>query len=65
MKEPTLESLNAYHFYMWKNGAKTGMYYLKQTARSDPLNFALDSINVTRRKRDIQRNDDECISCSS
>jgi len=50
MSSPTLKSLNAYHFYMWKGGAKTGMYYLKQNPRTEPLNFTLDSVKVTKRE---------------
>lgn len=50
MKSPTLTSLNAYHFYMWKGGAKTGMYYLRQMPKSNPLNFALSDIRTSNTK---------------
>lgn len=66
MKSPTLKSLNAYHFYMWRGGAKTGMYYLRTSSPGDPLNFALDSIHVTKRKtlKDNIKSDDACFGCS-
>lgn len=69
MKAPTLKSLNAYHFYMWKGGAKTGMYYLRQMTKSTPLNFAISDIKMATLKRDIyqQEEDDEpeCLVCGS
>jgi ribonucleotide reductase alpha subunit len=43
MAKPTRTKLNAYHFYGWKLGLKTGMYYLRQKALTDPINFASDS----------------------
>jgi ribonucleoside-diphosphate reductase alpha chain len=69
MKDPTYTRLNAFHFYGWKGGAKTGMYYLRQTAKTDPTNFSLDSINIPTKKQLKNRNvvcDEEvCVSCSS
>lgn len=50
MKEPTFKKLNDYHFHAWKNGAKTGMYYLRQTSRTDPMNFSCCGINVSSKK---------------
>ena len=44
MGRPTKKKMMAYHFYAWQNGAKTGMYYLRQKALSDPINFSLDTL---------------------
>ncbi len=30
------------HFYAWKKGLKTGMYYLRSTAAVDAIKFTLD-----------------------
>jgi ribonucleoside-diphosphate reductase alpha chain len=30
------------HFYAWKKGLKTGMYYLRTTAAADAIKFTLD-----------------------
>jgi ribonucleoside-diphosphate reductase alpha chain len=30
------------HFYAWKKGLKTGMYYLRSTAAADAIQFTLD-----------------------
>jgi ribonucleoside-diphosphate reductase alpha chain len=71
MKEPTFTRLNAFHFYGWKGGAKTGMYYLRQTAKTNPINFSIDSINIkpsnlNNKNRDkIECDEEVCVSCSS
>lgn len=69
MKSPTLTSLNAYHFHMWKGGAKTGMYYLRQMVKSVPLNFSLESIQTGNRKDTLEttpvEDDVECLVCQS
>jgi len=31
------------HFYGWKKGLKTGMYYLRSKAAVDPIKFTLDA----------------------
>lgn len=46
MARPTKKKLNAYHFYTWEKRLKTGMYYLRQKALTDPINFAVDSLAV-------------------
>jgi ribonucleoside-diphosphate reductase alpha chain len=65
MKDPTCAKLNAFHFYGWKGGAKTGMYYLRQTAKTDPTNFSIDSINIPKRNRKLVCDEEVCVSCSS
>lgn len=66
MQKPTYTKLNAYHFYGWKGGAKTGMYYMHQPARVDPINHALDSIVSTEKKNTKYVCTDEvCVSCST
>lgn len=49
MARPTKKKLTAYHFYAWKKGAKTGMYYLRQKALTDPINFAIDTVVVSEK----------------
>ncbi len=69
MKNPTSSKLNAYHFYMWKGGAKTGMYYLKQEQKVEAINFALGSVIMTTRKNKRNetevREEIECLMCQS
>ena len=42
MAHPTHEKLTAMHFYAWKKGLKTGMYYLRAQARVQPIQFTVD-----------------------
>ena len=65
MDKPTYTKLNAFHFFGWMNGAKTGMYYLRQNARTDPTNFSLDSINIPPRQKNIVCTNEICEACSS
>lgn len=68
MKNPKATNLSAYHFFMWRGGAKTGSYYVRQTAGSNPLNFSLDNLHVTTRKRvthEDQDNEIVCLMCQS
>ncbi|HMP28309.1 MAG TPA: ribonucleoside-diphosphate reductase subunit alpha [Saprospiraceae bacterium] len=76
MSKPTRSKLNAYHFQAWKLGLKTWMYYLRQKAGSDPINFSddykiipvsqtlEDGTLVTRKKAKIECTDDICMSCN-
>jgi ribonucleoside-diphosphate reductase alpha subunit len=65
-EKPDYEMLTNAHFFSWKNGLKTGMYYLRSQPAVDPLEFGLDAdiINNIKIKRGeifvkmIQDNDD-------
>ena len=39
---PNFGKLTSMHFYAWKKGLKTGMYYLRSTAAVDAIKFTLD-----------------------
>lgn len=43
MESPTFAKLTSMHFYAWKKGLKTGMYYLRSRAAVDPIKFTLDA----------------------
>ncbi|KAK9466741.1 ribonucleotide reductase [Lipomyces arxii] len=42
IKDPTMGKLTSMHFYGWKKGLKTGMYYLRTMAASAPIQFTVD-----------------------
>ena len=50
MAEPNFMQLTKCHFYGWKNGIKTGLYYLRSCPAVDPIKFGLDSSEVKRIK---------------
>lgn len=39
---PTTSQLTSMHFYGWKKGLKTGMYYLRTKAAAEPIQFTID-----------------------
>lgn len=41
MESPTYSKLSSMHFYAWQKGLKTGMYYLRSKAATDPIKFTL------------------------
>lgn len=46
LKDPNFGKLTSMHFYAWKKGLKTGMYYLRSTAAADAIQFTLDKSAV-------------------
>lgn len=54
MDKVSFKILNSSHFYSWKNGLKTGMYYLRTQPAVDPIKFGLDP-NTIRRIRDERK----------
>ncbi|GAB3663553.1 hypothetical protein GCM10028791_38970 [Echinicola sediminis] len=46
MQEPNFGKLTSMHFYAWKKGLKTGMYYLRSKAASSAIQFTVDKSNL-------------------
>jgi ribonucleoside-diphosphate reductase alpha chain len=42
MPDPNFGKLTSLHFYAWKKGLKTGMYYLRTKAAADAIKFTVD-----------------------
>tara|TARA_R110002050_G_scaffold190499_1_gene325170 strand:- start:235 stop:1716 length:1482 start_codon:yes stop_codon:yes gene_type:complete len=43
MENANYSKLTSMHFYAWKSGLKTGMYYLRTKAAADAIKFTLDN----------------------
>ena len=41
MENPNYGKLSSMHFYAWQKGLKTGMYYLRSKAATDPIKFTV------------------------
>lgn len=52
--EPSYSKLSSMHFYAWRHGLKTGMYYLRTKAAANAIQFTVDKA-CSR----------ECQSCSA
>jgi ribonucleoside-diphosphate reductase alpha subunit len=59
MGVPDYKKLNSCHFWGWKNGLKTGMYYLRTRAAKSAIKFTVDPKLLN------QMNEEECFSCSA
>jgi ribonucleotide reductase alpha subunit len=42
LEEPTYKTLTSMHFYSWKAGLKTGMYYLRRKAKHQAQQFTIE-----------------------
>jgi len=42
ISEPSTSKLTSMHFYSWKKGLKTGMYYLRTRPKADAIQFTVD-----------------------
>ena len=42
MGEPNFAKMTSMHFYGWKNGLKTGLYYLRTKPSRDAIKFTVD-----------------------
>jgi ribonucleoside-diphosphate reductase alpha chain len=74
MTEPNYAKLSSMHFYGWKKGLKTGMYYLRTRAAQDAIKFTVDQASLAAKtKRDAEGaaapvappEPGECLSCGA
>ncbi|XP_028156282.1 ribonucleoside-diphosphate reductase large subunit [Ostrinia nubilalis] len=77
--KPNYGKLTSIHFYAWKLGLKTGMYYLRTKPAANAIQFTVDKAKVKNTaqngKPEIDenmaaitcslQNKDECLSCGS
>jgi ribonucleoside-diphosphate reductase alpha chain len=59
VQEPNFAKLTSMHFYAWKKGLKTGMYYLRTKAAADAIKFTVDAAQEV--SKEILGNEDELI----
>ena len=72
VENPDFSKLSSMHFYAWKKGLKTGMYYLRSKAAVDPIKFTLKAEHQTKFARkdeeviegEVCNMDEGCIMCS-
>ncbi|CAM9208820.1 unnamed protein product [Sphacelaria rigidula] len=73
MAEASFGKLSSMHFYAWKKGLKTGMYYLRTRPKADAIQFTVDqsSLKASRGKKadtaEAQEPEEEpeCLSCGA
>jgi ribonucleotide reductase alpha subunit len=62
MEDPTYNSLTSMHFYSWKKGLKTGIYYLRRKAKHQAQQF---TIEPEARDNYVEEKDEICEMCSA
>jgi ribonucleotide reductase alpha subunit len=62
VEDPTYSTLTSMHFYSWKKGLKTGIYYLRRKAKHQAQQF---TIEPEQKDNASQEKDEICESCSA
>lgn len=65
MTDVTPNKLSSMHFYGWKLGLKTGMYYLRTKAATDAIKFTLEKPVISDAEQCSIDNPDDCDMCGS
>jgi ribonucleotide reductase alpha subunit len=61
-EEPTQSMLTSALFHGWKNGLKTGSYYIRTKPKAQAQQFTIDP---SKNKQRIENNDQPCEMCSA
>lgn len=60
VEDPTYNTLTSMHFYSWKKGLKTGIYYLRRKAKHQAQQFTIEP----DKKAGVVEEDEICEMCS-
>ena len=63
VQDPTIAKLSSMHFYAWRKGLKTGLYYLRTKSAVQAIKFTVDPSMIAAQKK--QEEPAECLLCSS
>ncbi|XP_065309532.1 ribonucleoside-diphosphate reductase large subunit isoform X1 [Dermacentor albipictus] len=67
--QPNYAKLTSMHFYGWKLGLKTGMYYLRTKPAANAIQFTVDKTSLKKQQLDgiacSLKNKDDCLMCSA
>ena len=63
LEDPNYNTLTSMHFYAWKKGLKTGIYYLRRKAKHQAQQFSIEPEKNTNGQDNKQ--DDICEMCSA
>jgi ribonucleotide reductase alpha subunit len=67
LEDPTYNTLTSMHFYSWKKGLKSGIYYLRRKAKHQAQQFTLEPENKTGQDNTGNTGADDtiCEMCSA
>jgi len=64
MADPDFRKLTSMHFYAWRKGLKTGIYYLRTKAKASAQKFTVEPATLTNTVI-TKPEEKECLMCSS
>ena len=65
-EDPSVKKLSSMHFYAWKKGLKTGMYYLRTRPATTAQQFTIDpELRKRFLEESLAEKDGVCESCSA
>ncbi len=64
MGDPDYRKLTSMHFYAWRRGLKTGIYYLRTRAVASAQKFTVEPVRVIGAVPEVKE-DEGCVMCSS
>jgi ribonucleotide reductase alpha subunit len=64
IEDPTYNTLTSMHFYSWKKGLKTGIYYLRRKAKHQAQQFTIEPEKQTQ-DQNGEKEDEICEMCSA
>jgi len=67
MEDPTSAKLTSMHFYGWRKGLKTGMYYLRTRPKAKPIQITVPVAQPTEEQKLAcsRENPESCLMCSA
>jgi len=63
IEDPNYNTLTSMHFYSWKKGLKTGIYYLRRKAKHQAQQFTIEP--EQKKNDELLEKDEICESCSA
>ena len=64
IQDANFAKLTSMHFYAWKKGLKTGMYYLRTLPKADAIQFTVDQ-TALKKSAPVKQEEEVCESCSA
>ena len=64
VEDPNYNTLTSMHFYSWKKGLKTGIYYLRRKAKHQAQQFTIEP-ELNKKPNSGSENDEICEMCSA
>ena len=61
LEDPTYNTLTSMHFYSWKQGLKTGIYYLRRRGKHQAQQFTIEP----EKEKHVEQEEEICEMCSA